>query len=546
MSSSADQVVFSNAVDEQESTILFQDKKWTSIVDSSSMNGTFSSQIQFDLNTLSSQNQWTDLSEAYIQFPIKLTLRSSGTTSNTAAATAFSACIKNGFHQFVDAVQISLGNTGIQSAQIFQNIDTTFKMLTEWSAEEYAKFGPSLGLSIDDYNPSFTTGENLDNYLVASLSPAYSGVQIPFNSNPGAKERSRFLNADTSSSSSINAIISNPALTGKPRTQVASITTSTTPQDIFVQFVLATVRLKDVSDVIAKMPPVKGMKGFIYVNYNASKTDFTANTSGGAASVAPVSSSIFGRCCPANLYSFTSSNNITYTFTAEVSGKKSDDLTTAAPTFSNARLVAPYYVANPSVDRALSMKKKFRYNERFVTTLTIDAEGSFNGTLSPGITNPVRVILYPYLRGSNSGTAGIAAMSSNPLLSPWDSVPATTSPFAALTNLQLTVGGRQVWQTPINMDYEAFLHEVTQLGLDGSLNSQTSQSAVIDQRKWNQLHRFYTADISRRMGSDDGASKSVQLSCNNATKCPMSVIAIIWYQKEIIVDTALGMVESVM
>lgn len=546
MSSSADQVVFSNAVDEQESTILFQDKKWTSIVDSSSMNGTFSSQIQFDLNTLSSQNQWTDLSEAYIQFPIKLTLRSTGTTSNTAAATAFTACIKNGFHQFVDAVQISLGNTGIQSAQIFQNIDTTFKMLTEWSAEEYAKFGPSLGLNLDDYMTAYDTPTSIENLSIGTTSPAYSGVQIPLASNPGAKERARFLNSDTTAAATATSILANAAFTGKSRTQYASITTSTTPQDIFVQFVLATIRLKDVSDVIAKMPPVKNMKGFIYVNYNASKTDFTASTVG-AASAAPVSSSIFGRCCPANLYSFTSSSGVTYTFTAEVSGKGSSDLTTAAPTFTNARLVAPYYVANPSVDRALSMKKKFRYNERFVTTLTIDNPGgSFNGTLSPGITNPQRVILFPYLRGTNSGTAGLASMSANPLLSPWDSVPATTSPFAALTNLQITVGGRQVWQTPINMDYEAFLHETAQLGLDGSLNSQTTQSAVLDQRKWNQLHRFYTADLSRRMGSDDGASKSVQLSCNNGTNCPMSIIAIIWYQKEIIVDTALGMVESVL
>jgi len=544
MSSSADQVVFSNSVDEQESTVLFQDKKWTSITDSSSSNGVFSGQLQFDLNTLSSQNQWTDLSEAYIQFPVKLTLRSNDAI-NTVVANAFTACVKNGFHQFVDSVQISLGNTTIQSSQIFQNIDTTYKMLTEWSAEEYAKFGPSLGLSLDDYCPSFTTGDNLDNVAIATLSPAYSGVQLPLSSNPGAKERSRFLNSDASTGAA-TSILSTPAATGKSRTQFKITGATTVPEDVFVQFVLATVRLKDVSDVVSKMPLVKGMKGFIYVNYNASKSDFTSTTAGAVSTSAPTSASLFGRCCPANLYGFTSTDAKPFTFTAEVSGAKSSTLTAATPTFTNARLVAPYYVANPSVDRALSMKKKFRYNERFVTTLTIDAEGSYNGTLSPGITNPQRVILFPYLRGSNSGTAGLASMSTNPLLSPWDSVPATTSPFAALSNLQITVGGRQTWQSPINMDYEAFLHESAQCGLDGSLNSQTTQSGVLDQRKWNQLHRFYTADISRRMGSDDGSSKSIQLSCNNATKAPMSVIADIWYQREIIIDTALGQVEQVM
>lgn len=544
MSSNADQTAFSDSVDEQDNTILFQNQKWTSITDSSSNGGVFSGQLQFDLNTLSSQNQWTDLSEAYIQFPVKLTLRSTSATSNAVAATAFSACIKNGFHHFVDSVQISLGNTTIQSSQIFQNIDTTFKMLTEWSAEEYAKFGPTLGLSLDDYLPSYSTAAGLDNETIANLSPPFTGVRLPLASNPGIKDRCRFLNTDTTNAAS--TILSTPHTLGKGRTEFAA-GTFTAVRDVFVQFVLATIRLKDVSDVIAKMPLVKGTKGYVYVNYNASKTDFLADAATGQpVAQAPTSASLFGRCCPANINAFASTASAPYSFTAEVSATKSSDLTTATPQITNARLVAPYYIGNPSVDRALSMKKKFRYNERFTTSFTIDAEGNYVGTLSPGITNPQRVILYPYLRGSAAGSGGLATMSPNPLLSPWDSVPATTSPFAALSNLQITVGGQQAWQYPINMDYEAFLHETSKLGLDGSLNSLTTQSGVLDQRKWNQLYRFYTCDISRRMGSDDGASKSVQVSCNNATKAPMTVIATIWYQREIIIDTALGQVEQVM
>jgi len=46
------------------------------------------------------------------------------------------------------------------------------------------------------------------------------------------------------------------------------------------------------------------------------------------------------------------------------------------------------------------------------------------------------------------------------------------------------------------------------------------------------------------MGSDDGASKSVQISCSNATESPMRVIAVVWYEREVVVDTALGMIEQ--
>ena len=44
------------------------------------------------------------------------------------------------------------------------------------------------------------------------------------------------------------------------------------------------------------------------------------------------------------------------------------------------------------------------------------------------------------------------------------------------------------------------------------------------------------------MNSEDGASKSIQIQCTNATTCPMTVVAIIWYEREITVDSASGMV----
>lgn len=548
MSSNADNFVLQESVQEQDNTVLFQNKKWTYITDSSSNGGVFNGQLQFDLNTLSSQNNWTDLSQAYIQFPVKLTLRANAADANVNAS-SITAGFKSGFHQFADSVQISIGNSTVQSSQIFTNVDTTFKMLTQWSSAEWEKYGPTLGLALDDYNDQFSESatSGIDNIAIGTLSQAFTGVTIGAGVNPGAVGRQRFLNSSTTSTNSASAILGvNAAPLGKGRVQTIPSAGVAAASDVYVQFALATIRLKDVSDFISKAPLMKNTKGFIYVNYNAATTTIAASgTPISTVTAAPVSSSLYGRCMPGNLYSFAAlAAGSSYTFTAEVSGVKSTDLTTAAPTFNNARLYAPYYVANPSIDRALSMKKKIRYNERFVTTFSIAANDNFSGTLSPGITNPKRVILYPYLTGSNSATAGLASMSANPLLSPWDSVPATTSPFAAIQNLQITVGGVQQWQSPITMDYESFLGECAQLGLDGSLNSETTQSGLLNQQLWNTLYRYYTCDVSRRAGSDDGASKSVLVSCTNATACQMKVIAVIWYERAVTLDTALGMVEQ--
>jgi uncharacterized MAPEG superfamily protein len=545
MSSNADNLAFQESASEQDNTVLFQAKRWTYITDSSSNGGVFNGQLQFDLNTLSSQNQWTDLSQAYIQFPVKLTLRANAADS-AVAVDAIAAGFKNGFHHFADSVQISIGNSTVQSSQIFTNIDTTFKMLTQWSTAEWEKYGPTLGLALDDYKDKFSTAatSSIDNIAISTLSAAFSGVNIGRTVNPGAVERQRFLNSSTAATSSATAILTGNASTlGKGRVQTI-VGAATGAIDVYVQFALATIRLKDVSDFISKAPLMKNTKGFIYVNYNSAATTFTANATGAVQTAAPVSSSLYGRCMPANINGFTATAGVSYTFTAEVSGQRSATLDTAAPVFNSARLYAPYYVANPVIDRSLSMKKKIRYNERFVTSFSIKPKDNYSGTISPGITNPKRVILYPYLTGTNSSTAGLTSMSSDPLLSPWDTAPATTSPFAALHNLQLTVGGVQQWQSPVSMDYEAFVQECAQQGLDGSLNSETTQSGVLNQSLWNTLYRYYTCDVSRRMGSDDGASKSVQISCSNATESPMRVIAVVWYEREVVVDTALGMIEQ--
>jgi hypothetical protein len=102
-----------------------------------------------------------------------------------------------------------------------------------------------------------------------------------------------------------------------------------------------------------------------------------------------------------------------------------------------------------------------------------------------------------------------------------------------------------MFQQPVSMDWQTFYNEVSQNGLDGGLVDQAS-SGLLSMKNWNTLYKYLTCDIGRRMNSEDGASKSIQISCTNATLCPMNVIAIIWYEREIQVDTASGMVSQSM
>lgn len=544
MSVESDNYVFENSVEPQENVNLFESKKWTYITDSTSSNGAFNGQLQFDLGTLNSQNQWSDLSSAVITFPVKLKI-TNGSALAPANATIHSATIKNGFHQFVDSVQIVLGGTTVQSSQIFTNIDVNYKILTEFDYNTYCKQGPTLGLGLDDFSSTQDAVQTLtDSVDNANLTTAVYGFDAWTTKNSGIKERLLNLNNYSANNALGKSILgTNQAVLGKSNVQ-SDATVATAGSDVFVFYALGKIKLAHLSDAIKKMPLIKGIKGFIYINYNSSTHDIT-NANGSSNITAVTNQSVYGRCCPASFntgsdgFLANATTGSTVKFTADINGTVSANLTSAVPIQTNAVLYCPYYVATPEVDRSLSFVKSIRYNERFVTSFNISANGNFAGTLSPGISNPKRVILYPYFTGA--GSSGNSGFITNPLLSSVDSVPSTTSPFAAIKDLQLYVGNVPMYQQPVTMDWLTFLNEVSEQGIEGGKNDQLS-SGLLSERMWNQLYRYYTVNVGRRMNSEDGASKSVQISCTNATNCPMTVVAIIWYEREISVNTASGQI----
>lgn len=529
MSSEADKDVYRASVEPQDNVNLFEAKKWTYVTDAS--NGQFSGQIQWNLQNLGNQNQWTDLSQAVLTFPVKLLLKNGGVSPVASTITVNAATIKNGFHQFVDSLQIVLGNTTLQSSMIYENINTSYKILTEMTEADFNKLAPSLGLGLDDVEPEadavMSLTGNLDN---AGLTTSKTGFNLSSEiHNSGIKKRLNMFNNSVVSTTFGRSILDgNQHVLGKSQVQVDNADKNINVE-VFCLYALGTIRLRDVSDVIAKLPLIKNISGFVYLNYNSSETTLTGSASNVLLTM--TSSAKYGRTCPANIINhataglnFSTSGSLV--FTADISAT-TGTLNTAKPIQSNAIFHVPYYQATPEIDRALTMTKTIKYNERFVTEFSIGASESVNTILSAGITNPKRVILYPYFTGQDSASQNTGFLT-NPLLSPFDGLGSTTSPFASLKNLQFNVGNVPIFQSPINMDWETFQSEV----------AQEPEKGLLDQRKWEQLYKYYTADIGRRMNSEDGSNKSIQVSCTNATLCPMKVIAMIWHEKEVKINTA--------
>lgn len=532
MSSESDRVAFDHSVEPYDETVLFQDKKWTFITDSSSNGGVFNSQIQWDLNTLSSQSQWVDLSQAYVQFPIRVKIRNAGTLSLASVTTTNAlTCLKNNFANMIDSVQLVVDGATLQTSQIFENIAANFRVLSEWSQDTLNKYGDSVGIVFDNYN-------DIENVATSTLIPAIYGINTTA-ANTAINARQQLQNnLAAGAGASANILASQARNLGKSQVAVVTNTTVAANSHCYTQFVLATIRLCDICPAVKDMPMTRNLKGFLYLNFNSSLTTITTTAGAALSTISTVASS--GRTCPVliNQPAVDLSNllkaSATWELECTISGVATD-LSAAQPQQQNATLWCPYYVANPTVDSALSMKKTYRYLERNVSTFDIGAGANQTITLTPGISNADGVLLFPYYTGSST----ISNLLSNPLLSITDTCPSTSSPFATLKDLQILVGNKPIFNNPVNYTSSLFLQEIAQLGAEGGLDNQLA-SGLLTQQDFERLYNYHYINVGRRLESEDGSSKSIIVQATNPTTCNMRVIAMVFYQKEITIDTSNG------
>jgi hypothetical protein len=568
MSSDGDIVAFQNSMNDNlkdATEVLFNDKNYTYITDSTSNSGSFSSgMIQFDLSTLNSQSQWINLSEAVIEFPVKitatLTTAASGGTPTSTIGYINSTIIKNGWHQWIDSCQLIINSQTIQSSQPYENVSASFRILSSWSQDTLRKWGATTGFSIDDMtgDTSSTSNQagNLSNSLYSTMATSTKGFDVIGNQatvvNKGIVARSNFTNNNIISTTTQGAILGVSAMKQAGRSNVSGATSNTANASIYSAFYMATVRLKDICD-INDFPLVKNLKGFLYLGFNSSQVNLTSSTTGSlsAVSVQPVT----GRSTPflVNINSVappvasdgiafgtgTTNGPVIQVF-GTVDATTTNAVGSSGPLLTNARLLCPYYLANPKADQALTQSNKFFTTmEKIVNPLTVTAGNTISYTISSGIPNPRKLVILPMLQNLGGST-----YLSNPEVSPFDTVPASSGPFAVLNNLQVYLANKPIYQYAIQYDFEQWLMENSQVGLNGC-NVNEDTSGLLSQQLFEQNHRFYTVDLSRRYPSEDGSSKSVQVSFTNPTAFGMKCICIVFYEKQWIINTATCQLQTV-
>ena len=208
---------------------------------------------------------------------------------------------------------------------------------------------------------------------------------------------------------------------------------------------------------------------------------------------------------------------------------------------TSTRLYCPAYTLSPLAEqRLLSLcpTKRVVYNDIFYYTFNNVPPGTFSFLVTNGIPNLRGCLVSSFLPRASNGVAGIAT-TTDTILSPFTSSPASPDPIS-LTNFNIQVSGKNCFITNLLYDYEVFAEQlVSSNQLNGSLTTSLA-SGQIGFSDFENLYRYYYANISRSIPSEDGVAKAVQVQGTNNSTQNINFIVFLEFERSMVIDLRTG------
>jgi len=148
--------------------------------------------------------------------------------------------------------------------------------------------------------------------------------------------------------------------------------------------------------------------------------------------------------------------------------------------------------------------------------------------------HPTAVLICPFIASvANTGFGDFQWKS------PFDSCPSTLSALS-LTNLQVGVGGQNVFNSTLNMTYEFFLQQVN---LAEQLKSSDFgvSTGLISQGYW-EASKLYFVNVERSNIADKLQPRNINVSFTNNSNAAIDVIIFTFYSDKLVIDVETGIV----
>lgn len=147
---SGDKLVFDLANEVEDVPNIFVRKDWVNILDN--QNGNYNSnQCVIDTSQLSNSNKYFLYREAYLLFPMLLTMTgTAGTPATSSVSFDFAVGLKNWFGQIIHSLTLDFNGTSIIQQTPYINMWNSFKLMTSLSWQDVEDLGPTMGFYPDD------------------------------------------------------------------------------------------------------------------------------------------------------------------------------------------------------------------------------------------------------------------------------------------------------------------------------------------------------------------------------------------------------------
>lgn len=481
---------------------------------------------------------------------------------------AFSASLKNGFHQLINSMSVELSNAQIVGLTNMSNLDINYRLLTTSSLEDERNFLPSINFHKDsadsiyysDVKSSSGIGECNNVIANSNFTTTDGWGKSGNNSNEGRLKRCFNTSFDPVDSAigSGNFKLVNAQACKTSGKNFCEKTGNTSVQ----HYILATIPLKIIHDLFKNLPLVRNAYVRLILNLNTQcscaidvgTSKFTGFTTTSLNGVFPCMVSPIG-----DGLGIKKDDAITKSTISLGIGKSFNTATSYShPVMTSCRFYAKMLEFSPLYEEmylSAVPTKTILYNDILTyQTLSVASGSSVSQILTNGISRPRYLLIIPQMAGIINGSAkanmtsaftsasadGLSALGS-PMNSPFSSAPGTCGPQAVISSLNILVSGQNIYQSNYQYGFEQFLQEVRgSNSLNGGLPLALS-SGLLSQQDWENAYRYCYVDLSRRVSqANDDISRSIQVSFTNSSAYCMDFFYVIAYQKQISVSTSTG------
>ena len=567
----ADQYQFETSSMSQMEDEPFRSKQFSYVNDMNQGNYA-SNQVVFDLSSFYNQQKFIAPNEMFLVVPIVSVLSTDVENGlrydigddeeegGTVASQDYSLGYKSGYYNIISSMQVDYDGKTVQQLTPNLNYYVNFKMNSSMSMSTVDTLGSTLGIypdtttawsyndaEIDSYGNGIRNNE-IDQAGVLFVSEAYWGEP----SNKGALKR----RLSTSFSSALRG--SRIKATGNNTQELTNYTAHTDNYQAYYTTMI--IRLRDVSDFFAKMPMTKGFYARLTINLNLGSFAIDTPDNNPNWVLQGTNINFPNGTCPLTIRPSTTSQYNT-ALRQIVGGIYCRSVTSSLGVLNQSRLGVPDHTMTscriyaPNIDlqpaRALSYiqenrSKYVEWDDIYAAQVTnISPSTTFNYNITNSLPGIQAIVIIPFIASAVNGLMrdNSCTSSFSPCRSPFATEPSTTSPLLSLTNFNVQLAGENVLSININYNFEEFIQQLLPANsINGGQGSLGLSSGLIDQLGFQNIHRYYYVDLSRR-AKDDVGNKGITIMGTNNNLLAIDLFCFVIHKKSASLDVETGKLE---